>query len=44
MKNKIAELLSSKISELTKEEINQLIEIPKKVELGDFAFPCCKGI
>lgn len=40
MKNKIAELLSSKISELTKEEINQLIEIPKKVELGDFAFPC----
>ncbi len=40
MKNKIVEILSSQISDLTKDELAQLIEIPPKPEMGDFAFPC----
>lgn len=40
MKNQIVNLLSSNIDVLTSEEIAQLIEIPPKTEMGDFAFPC----
>ncbi|MCR5367280.1 arginyl-tRNA synthetase [Eubacterium ruminantium] len=40
MKNKIVNLLSEKIDFLTNDDISQLIEIPPKPEMGDFAFPC----
>lgn len=40
MKNQIVNLLSQNIEVLTIEEISQLIEIPPKPEMGDFAFPC----
>ena len=40
MKNQIVNLLSQNIEVLTNEEISQLIEIPPKPEMGDFAFPC----
>ena len=39
MKNQIVNLLSQNIEVLTSEEISQLIEIPPKPEMGDFAFP-----
>ena len=38
-KNYIAKLLSKHI-ELDEENIEKLIEIPPKSEMGDFAFPC----
>lgn len=40
MKNQIVSLLSNNIDVLSSEEISQLIEIPPKPEMGDFAFPC----
>ncbi|MBR6217135.1 MAG: arginine--tRNA ligase [Eubacterium sp.] len=40
MKNNIVDLLSEKISFISKEDLAQLIEIPPKPEMGDFAFPC----
>ena len=40
MKNKIVDLIKANIEGLTREEICDLIEIPPKQELGDFAFPC----
>lgn len=40
MKNQIVSLLSSNIDVLSSEDISQLIEIPPKPEMGDFAFPC----
>ena len=40
MKNQIVNLLSQNIEVLTSEEISQLIEIPPKPGMGDFAFPC----
>lgn len=40
MKSKVIELLTAHVEGLTAEEINTLIEIPPKPELGDFAFPC----
>ena len=40
MKNKIIELLSAQIDSMNAEEINGLLEIPPKAEMGDFAFPC----
>lgn len=40
MKNQIVNLLSQNIDVLTSEEISQLIELPPKPEMGDFAFPC----
>ena len=42
MKNKIIELLSAQIDSMNAEEINGLLEIPPKAEMGDFAFPCFK--
>ena len=38
-KKKIAELIKSQV-ELDLEKIEQLIEIPPKPEMGDYAFPC----
>ena len=40
MKNKIVDLISANVEGLTREDIFDLIEIPPKQELGDFAFPC----
>lgn len=40
MKTKIAELLASKIEGLDVEKVEQLLEIPPKADMGDFAFPC----
>ena len=40
MKNKIVELIAANVEGLTATEIADLIEIPPKPELGDFAFPC----
>ncbi|HBE09644.1 MAG TPA: arginine--tRNA ligase, partial [Lachnospiraceae bacterium] len=36
----MVDLLSEKISFISKEDLAQLIEIPPKPEMGDFAFPC----
>jgi arginyl-tRNA synthetase len=41
-KNEIAKLLSAKIEQLDHEEVLDMIEIPPKSEMGDFAFPCFK--
>lgn len=40
MKENLVELLLQHIEGLSKEEIEKLLEIPKKVEMGDYAFPC----
>lgn len=40
MKNKIIDVLNEHIDCLQKNEIEKLIEIPPKPELGDFSFPC----
>lgn len=40
MKQKVINLLSEYINELTPQEIDNMIEIPPKPEMGDFAFPC----
>ena len=42
MKNKITDLLAAQIPELSREEISQMIEIPPKQDMGDYAFPCFK--
>lgn len=41
-KKEIASILSEKIEELSYEEVLNMIEIPPKSEMGDFAFPCFK--
>lgn len=40
MKNNIIDLLLQNIDGLSREELDQIIEIPPKTEMGDFAFPC----
>ncbi len=40
MKNKVVDLLLENTEGLTREELIQLVEIPPKTEMGDFAFPC----
>lgn len=40
MKNKIIDLLDQTIEELDKEKIADILEIPPKEDMGDFAFPC----
>lgn len=40
MKTKIAQLLASKIEGFDVEKVEQLLEIPPKADMGDFAFPC----
>lgn len=42
MKNKVIDLLKKYIDGLTHEELDAMIEIPPKTEMGDFAFPCFK--
>lgn len=41
-KLQIAELLNSKINDLSIEEIYSMIEVPSNSEMGDYAFPCFK--
>ncbi|WIF94280.1 arginine--tRNA ligase [Caminicella sporogenes] len=41
-KREIANILSEKVDELNSEEVLNMIEIPPKSEMGDFAFPCFK--
>ncbi len=41
-KLEIAQLLSSKISSLSVEEIYSMIEVPGNATMGDYAFPCFK--
>ena len=40
MKTKIAELLAEKIEGFDVEKVEQLLEVPPKADMGDFAFPC----
>lgn len=40
MKTKIAELLAGKIEGFDVERVEQLLEVPPKADMGDFAFPC----
>lgn len=40
MKKNLVELLAKQVTSLSNEEIENLLEIPKKVEMGDYAFPC----
>ena len=40
MKDRITEVLLQEIDALTKEEIEGLLEVPKKADMGDYAFPC----
>jgi len=40
MKQKVVQYISSYIPELEQPEIEKLLEIPPKPEMGDFAFPC----
>ncbi len=42
MKNKIVDLITNQVENLSREEILSLIEIPPKADMGDFAFPCFK--
>jgi len=40
LKDRIVNLLSSKITNLSAEEISGILEIPPRPDMGDFAFPC----
>ena len=40
MKNKLIDILAENIEELSREEIELSLEIPKKANMGDYAFPC----
>ncbi|MBQ9155942.1 MAG: arginine--tRNA ligase [Eubacterium sp.] len=40
MKNKLIDILSENITDLSREDIEAAIEIPKKSDMGDYAFPC----
>lgn len=40
MKKKVVEYISNYIKELEQSEIEKLLEIPPKPDMGDFAFPC----
>ena len=40
MKQKVVQFISSYVEEITAEEIEKLLEIPPRPEMGDFAFPC----
>lgn len=42
MKAQLIDILAENIQELDKEEIASALEIPKKTDMGDFAFPCFK--
>ena len=38
MKNKVVDLLEQNIEGMSHDELSQLVEIPPKTEMGDFAF------
>ena len=40
MKNKLIDILVENIEELSREDIELSLEIPKKTNMGDYAFPC----
>ena len=40
MKQKIVNVLGDIINDLSREDIENLIEVPKKEDMGDYAFPC----
>ena len=40
MKEKIIDLLDQTIEEMDREKISEILEIPPKEDMGDFAFPC----
>ena len=42
MKSQLIDILAENIQDLNKEEIASALEIPKKSDMGDFAFPCFK--
>ena len=42
MKNRLIEILAENIPELSASDIQPLIEVPKKTDMGDYAFPCFK--
>ena len=42
MKSKLIDILADNLTELTKEEIAEALEVPKKADMGDYAFPCFK--
>lgn len=42
MKSQLIDILAENVQELEKEEIASALEIPKKADMGDFAFPCFK--
>lgn len=42
MKTKLIDILAENLTELSKEEIAEALEIPKKADMGDYAFPCFK--
>ena len=41
-KSEIAKIISEKVSELSFDEVKEMIEIPQDSKMGDFAFPCFK--
>ena len=41
-KAEVAQILSSKVEELTIDEIIEMIEMPPDRQMGDYAFPCFK--
>ena len=42
MKNQLIDILAENLTELSKEDIAEALEIPKKADMGDYAFPCFK--
>lgn len=40
MKNQVIDLLSDAIPEISRDEIGEILEVPPRPELGDYAFPC----
>ena len=40
MKSKLIDILAENLTELKKEDIAEALEVPKKADMGDYAFPC----
>lgn len=40
MKSKLIDILAENLTELKKEDIAEVLEVPKKADMGDYAFPC----
>ena len=41
-KEEISKLIAEKVTDLTLEEIQSMIEVPQDAKMGDYAFPCFK--